>query len=170
MYVKGITQQEAPVLLCADEYAPLTAQVGNSEHKEIYLRYVSDYSLLELGVSSHDGALTSLKLVQADGLSPMNMPSFPSTVDDGLPLFDISCWKGKRLLDIERPVALALSDSSAFLVLDRSRKADKLARYKNLSLGMSEGYPCWILIEGLEKKQILGIKGSVENSSRGSFL
>jgi hypothetical protein len=156
--------------MLVDEYAPLTIVFKGGEQNEIYLRFVSDYSLLELGLSTRDGVLTSLKLVQVNGLSGMEIPSLPTIVEEGLPLFDVAQWKGNRLVDINCPVELVLSGSSALIVIDKSRKADKLLRYENFGLAVSEGYPCWVLLKGLAIEQIEGIKRSVQQSAGGGFL
>lgn len=169
MYIKNNFLQERPLALEVDDYVPLLVRIGDKP-SELYLRYRSDYSLVELGLSAGDGALASIKIVQLPGLSSGEMPAYSDAGGSGLPAFDTSFWNGKRFLDLNLPVKLILFQGSALLVLDGVRQADRIFRNQFLSFAVSAGYPCWVLLEDLTDEQISMIKASVESNSPGGFL
>ncbi len=170
MYVKKISYRERALMLDDDEYVPLVIRIGDPEGREIYLRYISDNSLLELGISSIDGTLTSIKIVQANGYSVGREPLCSPHMDDGLPQFDTLLWKGKELLDIERPIDLILVDDSVLLVIDKNRKAENVFRNQTLQFAVADGYPCWVRLDRVNEKQMLSIRSAIEQGERGGYL
>jgi hypothetical protein len=91
MIIKRISPEDEIFSFKSNEYIPLEMEIGNSDLGAIYLRYFSDYSLLELGVSPRDGKLISIKLVMIPSVSEGDGPAIPSNFDDGIPIFDLSC-------------------------------------------------------------------------------
>lgn len=170
MYITRILPANKLSSLKTDEYVPFDVQVGDDELTAIYFRYVSDYSLLELGVSPNDGTLTSIKLVQVPAVSVGEFPTPPSHVEDGLPVFDVSLWGGKRFLDIDQSVEIFLNPTSVFLLVDGTRKVNKTSQSQGISFGMSDGYPCWLRLDNLSDEQIAAIRNTIEQSSSGEYM
>ena len=170
MYITKILPAKKLSSLKNDEYVPLDVQVGDSELPAIYFRYVSDYSLLELGVSPSDGTLISIRLVQVPNVSAGEFSIPPSLVEDGLPVFNVSLWDGKRFLDIDRLVEIFLNPTSVFLLVDPTRKVNKSSQSQGISFGMSDGYPCWLRLDNLSAQQIQVIRKTIEQSSSGGFM
>lgn len=170
MYITKILPTKKSSSLRTDEYVPLDVQVGDGELTEIYLRYVSDYSLLELGVSRSDGTLTSIKLVQVPAVSVGELPKPPYLVEDGLPVFDVSLWNGERFLDIDRSVEIFLNPTSIFLLVDGTRKVNTSSQCQGISFGMSDGYPCWLRLDNLSEEQIEAIRKTIEQNSSGEYM
>jgi hypothetical protein len=170
MYVESISPQIKPLTIETDEYIPLSVQIGNSGLQEIYMRYVSEYSLLELGISSCSGLLTSFKLVQVPSFSSGNESVISSGSEQGLPLFNISLWGGNRMLDVSRAVELLVTNSSIVLILDNAPKAEMVSQNENLSFAISNGYPCWISLDHLTNEQLTSIKESVNQNAPGNYL
>jgi hypothetical protein len=170
MYITKISPTRKLSLLKTSEYLPLDVQVGDSEPTALYFRCVSDYSLLEVGVFPRDGTLTSIKLVQVPAISTGEFPIPSSPVEDGLPVFDVSLWGGKRFLDIDRSVEIFLNSNSVFLLVDPKRKVNKSSQSQGISFGMSDGYPCWLRVDNLSDEQIKIIRKTIEQSSSGGFM
>jgi hypothetical protein len=170
MYITKILPSKKLPSLKTDEYVPLDVKIGDSELTAIYLRYVSDYSVLELGVSPSDGMLSSIKLVQVPTVSASEFPLASSLVEDGLPEFDVSLWDGKRFLDIDRSVEIFLNPTSVFLLVDPTRKVNKSSQSQGISFGMSNGYLCWLRLDNLSDEQIQAIRNTIEQSSSGGFM
>ena len=170
MYLKETLSRERDFVIIDDEYVPLTVRIGDRERGEIYLRYVSNDSLLELGISSIDGTLTSIKLVQTNGYSVGEQLLDSPLLVDGLPQFDTSLWNGKKLLDIENSIDLSLTDDSVLLILDSSRKAKNVLRNRALTFAVADGYPCWVRIERVTDKQMASIRLASNKDAQGGYL
>lgn len=170
MYITKILPAKQLSSLKTDEYVPLDVLVGDDELTAIYFRYVSDYSLLELGVSPSDGTLSSIKLVQVPTVSVGDSPIPPSLVEEGLPVFDVSLWRGNRFLDIDRSVEIFLNPTSVFLLVDPTRKVNKSSQGQGISFGMSDGYLCWIRLDNLSDEQIQAIRKTIEQSTSGGGM
>lgn len=170
MYVTKILPMKKLYSLKTDEYVPLDVQVGDGELSAIYFRYVSDYSLLEFGVSPCDGTLTSIKLVQVPAVSTGELPILPSPVEDGLPVFDVSLWRGKRFFDVNRSVQIFLNPTSVFLLVDPTREVNKSSQSQDICFGMSDGYPCWLRLGNLSGEQVKAIRKTIEQGFSGEFM
>ena len=170
MYITKILPAKKLSSLKTDEYVPLEVKVRDGELTVIYFRYVSDYSLLEFGVSPSDGTLTSIKLVQVPAVSVGESPIPPSLVEDGLPVFDVSLWGGKKFLDIERSVEILLDSNSVFLLVDGTRKVNKSSQSQGISFGISDGYPCWLRLDNIRTEQVEIIRKTIEQNSSGEYM
>ncbi|WP_092580925.1 hypothetical protein [Achromobacter sp. NFACC18-2] len=170
MYVKYALGQEKPINFIFDQYEVLTVQIGKPGPILNWLRCVSDYSLLEFGVSAVDGALNLIKVIQAAGLAQMRVPDKFPVVEVGVPQFDIHRWGGKRLLDLDIPVKLSLDRDAILLMIDETRAIDRTILNRNLSFATSEGYPCWVLLSGMTTEQIRLIRSAVEHDASGGYL
>lgn len=170
MYIKNVLGQEKPIDFILNRHEPLTVQIGKPEPIVSWLRYVSDYSLLELGVSAVDDSLNIIKLIQVANLTQMKIPDHFPVIEAGLPQFDIHLWMGKKLLDLDVPIKLSLDRDAIFLMINEAKTPDRMIRNKNLSFATSEGYPCWILLSGITAEQISLIKRAVEHDAPGGYL
>jgi hypothetical protein len=152
-------------------YIPLSMQIEGYEYTNFHLRYIDIHSILELGVSPKNGMLVSITLVIASNYSVGKMPPIPDNIEKGLPLFDLSLWKGDRLKDIDRPVELVFVDDNALLlIMDKNVKAEKVLWSENLKFAISDGYPCWLLIDNLTSEQIAHVKSEVYHKMESSKL
>lgn len=170
MYIIKILPAKKLPSLKTDEYVPLDLQVGDCETTAIYFRYVSEYSLLEFGVCPSDGTINSIKLVQVPAVSIGELPTSPSLVEDGLPIFDVALWGGKKFLDIDRSVEIFLNPTSVFLLIDGTRRVSKVSKYQNISFGMSDGDPCWLRLDDISAEQVKRIRRTIAQGSSGEYM
>ncbi|PSB56383.1 hypothetical protein [Chamaesiphon polymorphus] len=132
------------------------------ECEEIYLNYCDRDSLLELGMSTQTGMLTSINLVQISKWDVGNLPLVPDRTVLGLPVFDIKLWVKKQYIEIEGAVKLLIVERSVVIILDETRTADRASINEKLIFGFADGYPCWIIVENLNSEQIDHIKNTID--------
>ncbi|PSB56382.1 hypothetical protein C7B77_12060 [Chamaesiphon polymorphus CCALA 037] len=108
--------------------------------------------------------LVSITLVIAANYSVGQMPLLPDEIEKGLPLFDLALWKGDRCKDINNPVDLVFIDTNAvLLIIDKNLKAKKVLWSENLKFAISDGYPCWLLVDNLTDEQITHLKNEISH-------
>jgi hypothetical protein len=155
----------------SNEYIPLEMEIGNSDLDAICLRYCSDYSLLELGVSSRDVKLISIKLVMIPSVSEGDGPAIPSNFDDdGIPIFDLSCWNGKKYFDIDGEVKVLLNKTSIILIINESWEITNSSLNHNVRFGISNGSLCWISFENVNEGKILEMRKMIDSNKPGVYL
>ncbi|QQQ01644.1 hypothetical protein [Lysobacter enzymogenes] len=157
----GVLAADASVEIMDEEFIPLILSFGDRGEGDVFLRFVSDVSLLELGVSADDQALSSIRLVHVPKLSDLQIPAVPVDCEVGLPMFDLHAWGGRKRLDVTAVASLAISSSSAFIAIGPVRTTDKVVRCGNLYFATADGQLAWIHITDLSVEQLSEIKSEV---------
>jgi hypothetical protein len=170
MIIKRISPEDEIFSFKSNEYIPLEMEIGNSDLGAIYLRYFSDYSLLELGVSPRDGKLISIKLVMIPSVSEGDGPAIPSNFDDGIPIFDLSCWNGKKYFDIDGEVKVILNKTSIILIINDSWEITNSSFNHNVRFGISNRSLCWISFENFDEGKILEMRKMIDSNKPGVYL
>lgn len=157
MYIKNIVSGVGHFLLKTDDYVPIDIELREYEVNLFYFRYISDYSLLELGVSPNDGVLTSIKLVMVPRISTGEWPVIPTARDNGLPVFDIGIFKMKTLFDINKPIKLFLEGNSCLISINAENAADNVSQTEGVIFGMAGGCLCWIVLPNVPDDKVNAI-------------
>jgi hypothetical protein len=170
MYEISTHAQEESTQILQDDYIPLTVEIGDQSRPLNYLRYISDYSLLELGISAENGVLCLIKLVQVNGVSIDKKINFALPVVAGLPKFDQSKWKKTKIIDINHQIRLFVDRNAILITLDDSKTPEKIIKNKNLSFATSAGTLCWMTVSQLTDEQVLHVQRMAERSTNQGFL
>lgn len=170
MCIKNIVSGEGHFLLKTDDYVPIDIELREYEVNSFYFRYISDYSLLELGVSPKDGVLISIKLVMVPRISTGEWPVIPATCDHGLPVFDIEIFKMKAPFDVGKPIELFLEGNSCLISIDAESVADNVSQAEGVIFGMAGGCLCWIVLPNVPDDKVNAIAECVGDGTGHGFL
>ncbi|BBB68417.1 hypothetical protein UNDYM_4164 [Undibacterium sp. YM2] len=167
--MKNVTEKDE-LTLEIDEYVPLFAYIGSNKSSNLYLRFVSKTTLVELGISELSGLLESINLIQISGLRIRDFPVTDLEVVNELPQFDLSLWRNKKTVDIDAEATASIADNTFFLIFNEIEIAQKIWQYDSLQLAFGNARLCWIAIQNLSDGQIAKIEKSILDNASGGFL
>lgn len=159
------------VQLKVDDYVPVYLIFGDEVHGQLFCRYVTSVSLLEIGFSPKDKRLCSIKLVQSSGIIQSDgLNGFmPDNIIEGLVRCNIDAWSGKKLLDRKMGFSLIVGDSTLSLKL-RDQPATKVVRNENVRFGCFDDDLVWILVSGINSSDMLKIVEVVNSQQDHGYL
>jgi hypothetical protein len=153
----------------SDEYVPLRVKFCGGRSPARWLRFKSDYSLLEIGLSD-ENLISEIVLIQVEDLVGEELFSMPNVSGKfGLPFVDF-CPDDCNFVDVRSSVKANVVDGGLFVMVSDRVASDLIVNGSIKFAVAADGSLCWIGVSALGKKQVDVIRRAVEGNLSRGFL